>query len=59
MHTTIPVSLQHDPERLVLLDQTKLPESELFLYLDSRDSIYEAIKKLRVRGAPAIGIAAA
>lgn len=59
MHTTIPVSIQHDPVRLVLLDQTKLPEEELFLYLDSRDSIYEAIKKLRVRGAPAIGIAAA
>ncbi len=59
MHTTIPVSLQHNPERLILLDQTKLPEEEIFLYLDSRESIYEAIKKLRVRGAPAIGIAAA
>lgn len=59
MHTTIPVSLQHDPEKLILLDQTRLPEEELFLHLDSRDSIYEAIKKLRVRGAPAIGIAAA
>jgi len=59
MHTTIPVSLQHNPERLILLDQTKLPEEELFLYLDNRDSVYEAIKKLRVRGAPAIGIAAA
>ncbi len=59
MHTTIPVSIQHNPERLVLLDQTRLPDEELFLYLDSRESIYEAIKKLRVRGAPAIGIAAA
>lgn len=59
MHTILPVSLQHNPEKLTLLDQTRLPNEELFLHLDSRDSIYEAIKKLRVRGAPAIGIAAA
>ena len=59
MPTTIPVYLQHDPIKLVLLDQTKLPIAEEFLYLDTRQSIFEAIKKLRVRGAPAIGIAAA
>ena len=59
MPTTIPVYLQHDPVKLVLLDQTKLPIAEEFLYLDTRQSIFEAIKKLRVRGAPAIGIAAA
>ncbi|MDC7231076.1 MAG: S-methyl-5-thioribose-1-phosphate isomerase [Sphaerochaetaceae bacterium] len=59
MPTTIPVYLQHDPVKLVVLDQTKLPIAEEFLYLDTRQSIFEAIKKLRVRGAPAIGIAAA
>ncbi len=59
MPTIIPVRLQHHPVQLVLLDQTKLPTEEVFLYLDTRESIYEAIKKLRVRGAPAIGIAAA
>lgn len=44
---------------LVLLDQTKLPMECTFL--DCRDvpTVWEAIKQLRVRGAPAIGIAAA
>ncbi len=59
MPTIVPVRLQHHPEKLVLLDQTRLPIAEEFLYLDTRESVYEAIKKLRVRGAPAIGIAAA
>jgi len=59
MPTILPVRLQQHPEKLVLLDQTKLPVEEVFLYLDTRESIFEAIKKLRVRGAPAIGIAAA
>jgi methylthioribose-1-phosphate isomerase len=42
-----------------LIDQTRLP-SEL-VYLDCRDveTVWEAIRSLRVRGAPAIGIAAA
>lgn len=44
---------------LRLLDQTKLPGRTA--YLDCRDvqSVWEAIKRLSVRGAPAIGIAAA
>jgi len=44
---------------LRLIDQTRLP-AEL-VYLDCRDveTVWEAIKMLRVRGAPAIGIAAA
>lgn len=45
--------------RLAMIDQTLLP-GELTL-LDCRDvaTVWEAIKSLRVRGAPAIGIAAA
>lgn len=44
---------------LRLLDQRKLPSEEI--YIDCRDiaSLTEAIKSLAVRGAPAIGIAAA
>jgi methylthioribose-1-phosphate isomerase len=42
-----------------LLDQTQLPEEERYLILDSVESVAEAIKALRVRGAPLIGIAAA
>ena len=44
---------------LRLLDQTLLPEETL--YVDCRDStaVWESIRRLAVRGAPAIGVAAA
>jgi methylthioribose-1-phosphate isomerase len=42
-----------------ILDQTRLPEEEVRLRIDSTDAMVEAIRALRVRGAPAIGIAAA
>lgn len=57
--TIIPAYLNEGKDKLVILDQTLLPEEEVFLELDHEEEIWEAIKKLRVRGAPAIGIAAA
>jgi len=44
---------------LRLLDQTRLPND--VVYLDCRDvqAVWDAIKRLSVRGAPAIGVAAA
>lgn len=42
-----------------LLDQTRLPVEEEWLELTTPDEMAEAIRELRVRGAPAIGIAAA
>lgn len=42
-----------------IIDQTLLPLKEVFLELSDEDEIAEAIKSLKVRGAPAIGIAAA
>ncbi len=41
-----------------LLDQTRLPEETVFLDCKSLDTLWDAIKRLVVRGAPAIGIAA-
>ena len=46
-------------EELVILDQTLLPNEEKFLRLTSAEEMYDAIKTLKVRGAPAIGICAA
>lgn len=46
-------------ERLFLLDQTMLPASEEWLGVHDVDGVVEAISSMRVRGAPAIGIAAA
>jgi methylthioribose-1-phosphate isomerase len=53
------VALPPERDRLVILDQTQLPGREKFLELRTKEEIYEAITSLRVRGAPAIGIAAA
>lgn len=53
------VRLDDEAGALVLLDQTLLPNEMVFLRLVDQKSIWEAIYSLRVRGAPAIGIAAA
>jgi len=45
--------------KLVLLDQTLIPIEEKYLHLSDVDSIIDAIKRLAVRGAPAIGVAGA
>jgi methylthioribose-1-phosphate isomerase len=42
-----------------ILDQTLLPHEERYLDLDTLEGVAEAIRSLRVRGAPLIGIAAA
>ena len=48
-----------DEWRVDLLDQTRLPVEEMWLDIRSPEQMAEAIRMLRVRGAPAIGIAAA
>jgi methylthioribose-1-phosphate isomerase len=48
-----------DGQSVRLLDQTLLPEEERYLRLATIEEVAEAIRTLRVRGAPAIGIAAA
>jgi methylthioribose-1-phosphate isomerase len=42
-----------------LLDQTKLPTEEVYVTCSTWEEVAEAIKRMVVRGAPAIGIAAA
>jgi len=45
--------------RLRILDQTRLPREQVFLDLDDYRDVIVAIDEMRVRGAPAIGVAAA
>ncbi|MBD3646364.1 MAG: S-methyl-5-thioribose-1-phosphate isomerase, partial [Pseudomonadales bacterium] len=54
-----PRALWWDQGLLHLLDQTRLPEAEEVIVCHDVDTVYEAIRTLRVRGAPAIGVAAA
>ncbi len=52
------VRLSEDKNAVEIIDQTLLPNEIKFLQLETPEAVYEAIKELRVRGAPAIGIAA-
>lgn len=45
--------------KFIFLNQTKLPHSEEFIATDDYTRIAEAIERLEIRGAPAIGITAA
>lgn len=45
--------------KLMLLDQTKLPGTEEYMEIKTKEDIFDAIFHLKVRGAPAIGVAAA
>jgi methylthioribose-1-phosphate isomerase len=47
------------PGKLRLIDQTKLPEELVYVETDNAEEIFDCIKRLVVRGAPAIGCAAA
>jgi len=52
-------ALERVGDRLRLIDQTRLPGELVYLELDDYGEIVKAIQRLQVRGAPAIGIAAA
>ncbi len=51
--------LKFDKDELTVLDQTLLPGEEVWIKLETAEDVWEAIKKLKVRGAPAIGVCAA
>lgn len=53
------VALDAANRALLIIDQTKLPNEEVILPLKTQEEIWRAIHLLQVRGAPAIGVAAA
>lgn len=53
------VALDDENSALVILNQTKLPNEVEVLSLTEQEDIWNAIYLLQVRGAPAIGVAAA
>ena len=52
-------SIKFQNDKLIFLDQTKLPLKEVYVETDNYERIAEAIERLEIRGAPLIGIAAA
>jgi methylthioribose-1-phosphate isomerase len=53
------VPLRWDSGRLQMLDQRRLPVEEVWLELKTHEDVAKAIREMAVRGAPAIGVAAA
>ena len=53
------VALSEDKRAIQIIDQTLLPREMKMISLTTREEVYNAIKKLSVRGAPAIGVCAA
>jgi methylthioribose-1-phosphate isomerase len=54
-------TLEFDPRQpaLILVDQTRLPHATEFVTCRTPEQVAEAITRMQVRGAPAIGVAAA
>ena len=52
-------TIQWRNNKVVLIDQTRLPLELIYIETDELEILAEAIRSLRIRGAPAIGVAAA
>ncbi|MDR0937669.1 MAG: S-methyl-5-thioribose-1-phosphate isomerase [Oscillospiraceae bacterium] len=57
--SNLPDTVRLDGDCLEIIDQTLLPGQVKLLRLRTKEEIYYAIRLLKVRGAPAIGVAAA
>ena len=52
-------TLEWTPRGVVFIDQTKLPTEEVYVTCATHQQVADAIRNMVVRGAPAIGVAAA
>ncbi len=52
-------TVRYEDGKVVMIDQTKLPNELSYLELENYKEVIEAIKEMKVRGAPAIGVSAA
>src|SRR5947209_6928098 len=52
-------TLEWTPQGVRFIDQTRLPTGEVFVTCATYEEVAEAIRTMIVRGAPAIGVAAA
>ena len=45
--------------KVKIIDQTLLPHRVKFIFCDSAQSVWKVIRTMKIRGAPALGVAAA
>lgn len=57
--TKLPAAIRWQDDQLTLLDQTRLPLEIIFEVQQTPEQLWQSILALKVRGAPAIGVAAA
>lgn len=57
--TSFITPIKYEQDTMYLLDQTLLPSKEVYIEINNKEELWEAIYRLKVRGAPAIGVAAA
>ncbi len=53
------IAFDHDQQAAILIDQTRLPRETAWVTCRTTEEVAEAIRAMRIRGAPAIGVAAA
>lgn len=58
-HNSMNRTIDWDGEAIVAIDQTQLPAEERLLRIREVPTLAEAIRSLRIRGAPALGVAGA
>jgi len=52
-------TIQWTPDGVVMIDQTRLPREEVYVTCRTHEEVADAIRTMVIRGAPAIGVAAA
>jgi len=52
-------TVRWENKRVIMIDQTKLPNELVFVEFDDYNQVADAIRTLVVRGAPAIGVSGA
>jgi methylthioribose-1-phosphate isomerase len=52
-------TIQWTDDGVVMIDQTRLPREQVFVTCKTYEEVAEAIRSMIIRGAPAIGVAAA
>src|SRR5207344_1384301 len=52
-------TIEWQPDAVVMIDQRKLPGQEVYVHCKTAAEVAKAIRTMVIRGAPAIGVAAA
>jgi methylthioribose-1-phosphate isomerase len=52
-------TIEWTPDGVVMIDQTRLPREQVFVTCRTYEDVADAIRRMVIRGAPAIGVAAA